>query len=532
MMTYKLKYMLLKNKLLTIGIAVSLALIGNGCDKYWDEHYHTSDETTEKEKVIAEMEKIPEISSFTAAVKNVEELTDLLGQNRLFTVFAPKNETFDAIDPSIKNNEELYQRMLLYHFIDGKFKNKDFTSSEQLTFNGKYLNISLADTLGNILLDNAAKIVGTDYLALNGMIQVIDEPLLPLNNLYEYFLYNDYMVKFAEAIDSYTTLEWDLGASTPESINEAGEIVYDSAFNIINPFLYTQEEWRHEIFYYTDLRFINISDEESKYTCIIPDNFNTAIDAAKSSPFLNDNSALSSEDMAGPLLANGIISMELSKDEAISYIEERHAAQDADTSEVQLYLLELLKNNYKSAVNISNGVVHEVSSFNYDLGWLIKDQVQRAEGERETDYLDALMESISISEGVDTVNRNPTNIRIDFYNVPTDPTGYSTKYGEWASIELSGEFYPVDYKVYIKGRNTASGKFRIEMEGQVVGEYNFSTMPSGDLETVFDEIGNVSFATSKTKSTIKFTFIETHDSFNTGQQYLWIRELKLVPILD
>ena len=93
------------------------------------------------------MERIPEISAFTNAVKQVDTLVDLLNQNRLYTVFAPVNETFNAIDPEILNNETFFTRMVLYHFIDGKYKYKDLSYDEMKTFNTKFLSVSFHSEL-------------------------------------------------------------------------------------------------------------------------------------------------------------------------------------------------------------------------------------------------------------------------------------------------------------------------------------------------------------------------------------------------
>ncbi|MBN1183806.1 MAG: fasciclin domain-containing protein [Bacteroidales bacterium] len=528
--------MLSKNKTYIIGIVLSVLMFIQGCDKTWDDHYNTLDKTTEKDKIIAEMEKIPEISSFTAAVKNTEALVDLLEQNRLYTVFAPVNETFDAIDPAILNDEYLFTRMILYHFIDGKFKQKDFTYDMIKTFNTKYLPVYV-DSSNKVLLDGYASIINSDNLSQNGIIQVIDKSLIPLNNLYEYLTYNKYSSQFGKAVPHYTTKEFIQSESTPIGKNENNELIYDSVFNITNPFLYSGDERITQVFYEKNVRYQNIADEDWFFAFIYPTNYESALNTAKSSSFLN--SSIADYDWAGPILASSIFRYLYSKEEILAYIEDFHAnATDfGDSSKVMLYLADLLKNNYSGNNEISNGIVNLVNGFEYDLGWLITDQAflrafssDRYYTSKLTAYQNDLIANATYSDNIDTVIINLNNIKTIFYN-DTNLDGYTSKYDEWINFELEGSFYPVDYRILVRGKNYASGTFKIEADGKEIGNYDFSTAPSGDNDTKFNEIGIVSFTETKSVTNLKFTFTGTHPETYTGEQYLWIREIKLSPIL-
>jgi len=519
----------LSKKIFIAGLAISAMMLFRGCDKYWEEHYHTLDKTSEKDKIIAEMEKIPEISEFTEAIKQVDSLSELLVQNRLFTVFAPSNAAFETIDPAIMNNDVLRNRMLMYHFIDGKYKYKDLVSGQVMTFANKLMSISVNGSEGGVKLDNSASIIDPDYLALNGMIQVIDKPLKPLNNLYEYYVFNDYVNDFADAINSYTVKEFDLEASTPVAKNEDGEIIYDSVFIVTNPFLYTGNDLIWENLYGKTFRYINIANENQKYTFAAPTNFADAVDEVMQSPFLNN--PIDKNSLAGPLLVNLVMDSYYTKDELIAEIDRINSLPDQEPSPILTYYSNLLTNNYAGAVPLSNGIVHEVNGFSFDLGWLIMDEGNVGWDQTERNYRTMLHASASFSEGVDTVDINSNNIRGVFLS-GTDTLGYTAKYGEWVSFHIEGDFYPVDYKVYVRGRNNSSGTFRVEIEGQVISDYNFAEAPSGDLDTEFDEIGTVSFDELKSSTDLKFTFIQTHPGDNTNEQYLWVRELKLSPILE
>jgi len=519
--------MLSKKAILKTGTAALLIILLGGCSKTWNDHYYTLDETTVKDKIVAELEKIPEISLFTAAVKENDSLTDLLIQNRLYTVFAPVDETFSQLDASITGDPDLMSRLIMYHFIDGKYKLKDLTTSTAVTFNNKYLPVTVSS--GEVTIGEDASIISPDYLSLNGMIQVVDKPLVPKNNLYEYFKYSDDLGVLAEAIQSYTVKTFDIAASTPNGKNENDELTYDSVFIYTNPFLYTGSARLYQDFYHTYLRYRNIADEDLSFTAVMPSNYESAIANLQNSPFLN--APLASEDLAGPILANMIWEGSGSKDEIISYIEEYNDSPFVtDTNEMWLYFLDLLKYDYNAEVGLSNGLVHEVNSFEYDLNWLVQDACGLGDEDEEV-YHANLLANLTKSENVDTVYLNSKNIQSVFY-ASADQEGYTAKYGEWVNFALEGDIYPVDYKILVKGRNNSSGVFKIEVDGQEIGDYNFSDAPSGDLDTKFDQIGIVSFNEAKKSVDLKFTFIGTHDGLFTGTQYLWIREIMLSPILE
>lgn len=521
--------MLLKNRIFIVGFVLSFLLFFQACNKTWDDHYNTIDKTTQKDKVISELEKIPDISKFTEAVKQVDTLVDLLSQNRLFTVFAPVNETFEKIDPEILNDETLFTRMMLYHFAYGKFKYKDLSYNEIKTFNNKNLNVSL-DSTNKILLDSNAIIVQQDFLSQNGMIQVIDQPIAPKHNLYEYFIYNTYSSEFGQAISNYTTKEFNKSASQPVGKNNNGEVTYDSVFIYSNPFLSWEDNiippeffYGRDIYYYMD-----ITDEDWLFTFVFPVNFESVLNTVKNSPFLNNS--ISDHHWTGPIL-NLVQDELLSKEEYISAIESYHAKPYADTLEVLLYFADLLKNNYVGNEQLSNGLIHLVDGFEYDMGWLITDQGNWEDKfETEKDYQIDLMSYMTTSDNVDSIFVEVSNIKTVFYEDTSD-TGYESKYGEWANFELEGNFYPVDYKIMVRGRNYSSGTFKVEANGKEIGQYDFSTAPSGDNDTQFDVIGTVSFTETKSTTNLKFTFVNTHPETNKGQQYLLIREIIFSPII-
>lgn len=110
-------------------------------------------------------------------------LADTLAGDGPFTVFAPTDAAFAALDSATLNAaladpSGLLTDVLLYHVISG-----DIGSDTILTFNsattiqGQPIQIKFFD--GSVYLNEEVKITTTDIIASNGRVHVIDAVLLP-----------------------------------------------------------------------------------------------------------------------------------------------------------------------------------------------------------------------------------------------------------------------------------------------------------------------------------------------------------------
>jgi uncharacterized surface protein with fasciclin (FAS1) repeats len=109
-------------------------------------------------------------------------LTDVLKGDGPFTVFAPTDDAFAAIDPEALNallaDQEALTAVLTYHVVPGAFAASEVLASSSLsTVNGAEAPISL-DNDGNPRIDDAI-IVATDIEARNGIVHVIDRVIFP-----------------------------------------------------------------------------------------------------------------------------------------------------------------------------------------------------------------------------------------------------------------------------------------------------------------------------------------------------------------
>ncbi|MEM1033725.1 MAG: fasciclin domain-containing protein [Myxococcota bacterium] len=124
--------------------------------------------------------------SFTTLVKAVQaaELVDTLKGDGPFTVFAPTDDAFAAVDPAtlesllLPENKEKLAKILTFHVVPGKVMAADVTTMEADTAAGSKLQITVED--GNVMVGKEmAKVTQADIVTSNGVIHVIDKVVMP-----------------------------------------------------------------------------------------------------------------------------------------------------------------------------------------------------------------------------------------------------------------------------------------------------------------------------------------------------------------
>ncbi|QFP77646.1 fasciclin domain-containing protein [Deinococcus sp. AJ005] len=107
-------------------------------------------------------------------------ITDILMDNE-YTIFAPTNEAFAAVDPEtlalIASDPDTLQQVLLYHIATGKMTADQVAAESQISsLEGSSLNVKKD---GDTQMVGDAKVTGSVDTADNGIIYVIDKVLLP-----------------------------------------------------------------------------------------------------------------------------------------------------------------------------------------------------------------------------------------------------------------------------------------------------------------------------------------------------------------
>ena len=127
----------------------------------------------------------PDLSILTAALK-AAGLDTMMMEAGEYTVFAPTDDAFAAVltkldvtKEELLANTDLLKSVLPYHVVPMVVKAADIPYNTAIeTVNGQTIMISDA----NVITDasgNTANITGTDMMATNGVVHVIDTVLLP-----------------------------------------------------------------------------------------------------------------------------------------------------------------------------------------------------------------------------------------------------------------------------------------------------------------------------------------------------------------
>jgi uncharacterized surface protein with fasciclin (FAS1) repeats len=109
----------------------------------------------------------------------LEEVLSGAGPN---TLFAPTDEAFTKLPKGmldkllLPENKEKLRQLLSYHLIPGEFLTSSLKDGELKTASGDKVKIDVE--LKKVKV-NDAKVVNQDLVASNGIIQVIDEVLMP-----------------------------------------------------------------------------------------------------------------------------------------------------------------------------------------------------------------------------------------------------------------------------------------------------------------------------------------------------------------
>lgn len=136
------------------------------------------------------------VSTLEAAVVAADLVATLQG-NGPFTVFAPRNEAFDALGADVvaalleAENIELLTSILGYHVIPGAaVRSSDLTNGQTVTtLQGQQLVIGVA---GSTVTVNGATVVSADIEATNGIIHLVDEVLVPEVDLVDTAILNGF----------------------------------------------------------------------------------------------------------------------------------------------------------------------------------------------------------------------------------------------------------------------------------------------------------------------------------------------------
>lgn len=183
-------FSILRNKLGSLAFLLALLFAVSGCDKQEDvvpqadlasaEDIPTTLENfnvlqAENNSAIHSNRRRPSFSTLVVALAKTGLLRTVATEQ--LTVFAPSDEAFAklGLNPFNIGSVPNLREILLYHTVQGKVSSTNLTAGYVPTLNGAAVNISLN---GGVKV-NDANVILADVRALNGVIHVIDEVLMP-----------------------------------------------------------------------------------------------------------------------------------------------------------------------------------------------------------------------------------------------------------------------------------------------------------------------------------------------------------------
>jgi uncharacterized surface protein with fasciclin (FAS1) repeats len=145
------------------------------------QHENSTGTSGELGDIVAVASGAGTFSTLVAAVKAAGLVETLQGAGP-FTVFAPNDDAFAKLPEGLvaallkDENHDTLVKVLTYHVLGSKVFAADVTSGDCPTVEGSAIDIEVGD---KVVLNKTTHVVGTDIMASNGVIHVIDSVLLP-----------------------------------------------------------------------------------------------------------------------------------------------------------------------------------------------------------------------------------------------------------------------------------------------------------------------------------------------------------------
>lgn len=212
----------------TVFFSAFIILFITGCKKMTDEHNEVTDPALGK-NLMDLIDENPNLTTFAGYLRQTGYDKELKS-SKSFTVFAPDNSKFIGIDQTILNDANKLKKFIGNHIAGQVYRTTSVTTATRIgMLSGKYNNM-----LGATI--ETATVTIADKYASNGVLQVINNVLLALDNAWEFMTNNPLApVKqsafanslFRNVFDATNAIVIGVNALTGDPIYQAGT---DSVF--------------------------------------------------------------------------------------------------------------------------------------------------------------------------------------------------------------------------------------------------------------------------------------------------------------
>ncbi len=263
MISLKLIYKILFVSILTIALV--------SCSDPWSDR-ETNDENlklTLKEAILNN----PETSKFAEALVKTG-YDKVLASSLTYTVFVPTNDAMDQVPVSILNNTDNLVLFVSNHITPAIYSTvRDKASEKIIMYSNKYLTFSGTNTIGD------ATITTPDQYAKNGVFHIVNKPLTPKLNIWQYVN----AVSSSSAMSKYLVSLTELNIYKADSIAKLVTAPGVYADSLSNSYL---------------RNVYNLNNEKNSYTLFLMDDGSYTTEVDKLKPYLIKNNATRSDTYA------------------------------------------------------------------------------------------------------------------------------------------------------------------------------------------------------------------------------------------
>lgn len=221
-----------------------------GCNNNpWDDHIQPLNGVANQD-LIELIKSNPDLSTFAGLISKTRWEQELKS-SKIFTVWAPTNESLTNLDSGLANDAELLDRFVSNHIV-----------SENILAEGNKERFTMKMASGkNLLIDNDSQTIDgiklsgkLDVPATNGILHTVSAPIIPRKNVWEIIEESQVAALHAGYLNSLSQMIFDPAIATQTGVDPVtGKPVYDIASGMVwnNSFIVDIAQLNNEDSVYT-----------------------------------------------------------------------------------------------------------------------------------------------------------------------------------------------------------------------------------------------------------------------------------------
>lgn len=407
----------------------------------------------------------------------------VLASSKTFTVWAPVNNAWTAVDPALLN-DTAQLRLLIGNHICNLSYTGNATEQRIATLNGK----KIAFTTGAV---EGIKVTSAGEYTSNGVLQVIDAAIVPKQNVWEYLNSTGYKQK--TFLQSLTYIGIDTATAEQIGVNPTtGAPIYKPGTG--------------EVHLNHFLERVNINSEDSLITYVIlADDVYTGEQQKLTSYFTDSTAALTDTITQWNVIKDLVFNGVYDKDHLPATL---YSIRDS----VQFHIS---SSDIISTQQVSNGIVYIVNHISYDLSTKIKPVI--IEGE----YYNGVKDPAKAIAIRTRINPNTGAAFRDVYMYNYGVASYWLRY--------SARLHSVAYKVYwvsVNDVQTGTYPLRVAFNDPAVITIPYTTVPLASYNEQY--VGDY----TNTRYGNHNVYLVGNSVTTNGNNTILLDYIKLVPILN